>query len=113
MIHTFLRTPSVRQCRGTLLASVLLLCAGCEASGPETIDRSAFIDTYVDLRVAALDTDSLRLGETEREEVLSRHGVSEADLMRFVDVHAADAEYMRDVWNDIELLLDRPPPSPD
>jgi hypothetical protein len=35
--------------------------------------------------------------------------VSEEDLKDFVDAHAADAEYMRDVWNDVELLLDRPP----
>jgi len=109
MIHTFLRSPPVRQCGGALTATLLLLCLGCEAGGPETIDRSVFIDTYVDLRIAALDTDSLRLGDAERADVLSRHDVSEEDLKDFVDAHAADAEYMRDVWNDVELLLDRPP----
>ncbi len=109
MIHTFLPIPSIRQCHGAVLAVVVLLCGACEGAGPDTIDRAVFIDTYVDLRIAALDTDSLRLGDAERVEVLSRHDVTEADLAAFVDAYGANAEYMRDVWNDVELRMDRPP----
>jgi hypothetical protein len=88
---------------------VLVLCglAACGGRVPETIDREVFIDTYVDLRTAALDTDSTKVSETERTDILARHGVTEDDLVTFADVHATELEFMRDVWNDVELRMDR------
>jgi hypothetical protein len=82
---------------------------GCGSTPGETIEREAFISTYVDLRTAAADTDTLRIGDTERAEVLARHGVTREDLSRFVDVYAEDLEFMREVWNEVEVRLDFEP----
>lgn len=111
--------PPIRSDRPVTRPWVPLLAALCiglvVACGPapeeQTIDRETFIQTYVDLRVAALDTDTQRLAEPDREAILTRHGVTAEDLMRFAQVHAPELEYMRDVWNEIELRLDRTPPS--
>lgn len=91
---------------GLIALTVSLACGGPSA---DTIDREVFIATYVDLRVAALDTDTAKVGTEEREEVLRRHGVTAEDLTTFAEVHATDLEFMRDVWNEVELRLDRAP----
>ncbi len=87
--------------------ALILLLQGCGGGSPDTITSETFIDTYVDLREAALSTDSLRLATADRERVLAEHGVTEADLEAFVEVHATELEYMRDVWNEVETRLDR------
>lgn len=89
---------------------MLGILAACGSSGtPDVIDRETFIDAYVDLRVAALDTDSLRIAAADRQAILNELGIAEEDLVEFVEAHAADLDFMRDVWNDVELRLDRPP----
>lgn len=96
--------------RHVLLAALLLMAnAGCGSSTPEgVIDRETFIEAYVELRVAALDTDTARIAASDREAVLAELGITEDDLVEFVEVHAADLEYMRDVWNEVEVRMDRP-----
>jgi len=73
------------------------------------IDREVFIDTYVDLRVAALETDSQRVSTPDRDSILTAHGVVVEDLDHFTDVHAEDLDFMRDLWNDVELRMDKTP----
>lgn len=95
-----------------LLVTILAGCGG--SSAPEgVIEEETFIATYVDLRIAALDTDSAHLADTDREAILAARGVTEDDLLDFVRVHAADLEYMRDVWNEVELRMDRSPDAAD
>jgi hypothetical protein len=103
------RLRNALRSRAAFVPAVVLACglAACGGSAPETIDREVFIDTYVDLRTAALDTDSAKVAETDRAEILARHGVTEEDLLAFAEVHATELEFMRDVWNDVELRMDR------
>lgn len=98
------------------LASLLMCCASvsvaaCGSGGdrPETISRDVFVDTYVDLRTSALDTEEQRVDSVMRARILEEHGVTAQDLTHFADVHGAELEFMRDVWNDIEARLDRTP----
>ncbi len=88
-----------------LLAGAAAACSGGPAA--DTIEREVFIATYVDLRIAAFDTDSGRVAAAEKDEILTRHGVSEEDLTAFAEVHSADLEFMRDVWNEVEAQLDQ------
>lgn len=92
-----------------LLAASLLALGGCGAAESDAIDRELFVQTYVDLRVAAIEADSQRIGEPEREAILARNGVTTDDLLHFAEVYADDLDFMRDVWNDVELRMDRPP----
>jgi len=82
---------------------------GCDSSAQDAIERDVFIATYVDLRIAASETDSLRIGDVERTEVLARHGVTGDELTHFADVYADDLEFMREVWNEVEVQLDHEP----
>ena len=89
-----------------------LVIASCGSDQPQVdgaIDRAVFIQTYVDLRMTALDTDSQRLADPARDSVLTHNGVSADDLTHFADAYGAEPEFMREVWAEIETLLDRPP----
>lgn len=88
----------------------LSLLIGCGSSAPEgIIEEETFIETYVALRVAALGTDSSRVADDDRQAILAAHQITEDDLLDFVRFHAADLEYMREVWNEVELRMDRSP----
>ena len=86
---------------------ILLLASACSSVDVgDAIDRELFIQTYVDLRVAALETETKELSGEGRAEVLARRGVIADDLVRFAEVHGRDVDFMRDVWNDVELRMD-------
>lgn len=111
------RFPSIRSLSAravSVLVAVVAVSACSSAPGDDaaTIDRDLFVDVYVDLRVAALDADTRLLSDEVRTEVLDRHGVTEEELLRFADAHGREVEFMRDVWNDIELELDGMRPEP-
>ena len=89
----------------TVLALALVACSG--ETEPDTIDRDTFVHTYANLRIAAVETDSGRIAFAARDSILDAFEVTEDDLTRFVEVHAENLEFMRDVWNDVELLMDR------
>jgi hypothetical protein len=89
------------------VASVTLALAACGGEPlPETIERDTFVEAYASLRIAAVETDSGRIAFATRDSILDAFGVSEEDLTLFADVHAEELEFMRDVWNDVELLMD-------
>ena len=97
---------------GTLLivglAVSLSACLG-DAAGPgsnEIIDRAVFIAVYVDLRAAALATEEREITDEARTEVLARHGASEADILNFAEYQGRELPFMRDVWDEIEVLLE-------
>ena len=98
-----------------LLALVGSACSLGPSSGGAggVIDREVFIQTYVDLRVAALETETQLLSDEARTEVLARHGTTAADLMRFAEANGRELEFMRDVWNDVEARMDALRPDPE
>ena len=98
-----------RLLRRALLWAAVAIIAACGARSDDAIDRDVFIDTYVDLRVAALETDSQRVSTPDRDSILTAHGVVAEDLDHFTNVHAEDLDFMRDLWNDVELRMDRTP----
>ena len=92
----------------TVAAAVILLalasCGGDTSPvASDVIDRQTFIDTYVDLRLAAIQTPDFRIPSGERDQILTRHGVSAEDLLRFADAHGRDLEFMNEVWSEIEV----------
>jgi len=89
------------------MCATLVTWAACGAPSDDAIDREVFIDTYVALRVAALETDSQRIATPDRDSILADYSVAEGDLDYFAEVHAEDLDFMRDVWHDVELRMDR------
>ena len=92
----------------TVAATALLLAiASCASdttgrAGDAIIDRATFVDTYVDLRLAAVQSPEFRISAQERDEILGRHGVRGEDLVRFVEAHGRDLELMNEVWTEVE-----------
>jgi hypothetical protein len=95
---------------GAVLAAVLVpaACTGDAAApqGTSTVDRETFISTYVALRTAAIRNEGHEVEEGERASILARGGISEEDLMGFVDAHGTDVAFMRGVWDEVEARLD-------
>ena len=89
------------------VAALLLLGCGGGADPEGVIDREVFIATWVDLRQAALTTGD-PLPEQHRTRVLDENGVTEDQLLGFVDAHGGDPKYMAEVWTEVELRQ-RPP----
>jgi hypothetical protein len=90
--------------------ALLLLATACGGGGPgavpaDVIDRQTFIETYVDLRLAAVATEAFRVSAEDRAEILARHGIDGEALVRFADAHGGDLDYMNEVWSEIEVRI--------
>ena len=90
--------------------ALLFLAAACvgDAQGPvpaDVIDRETFIETYVDLRVAAVTSTEFRVSAEQRAEILARHGVDGEGLLRFADAYGRDLDYMNEVWAEVEARI--------
>lgn len=104
----------MRRRRSTALFwGVAILVAGCTGSGSEAeipeglLEADAFIDTYVDLRVAALTNVSGEITEAERDSVLTARGVRSEQMLEFAEVHGRRAAYMQNIWDSVEVRFQR------
>ncbi len=89
-----------------ILAPTACADGGGGFGGVEVPDRETFVATYVDLRVAALTAPGDTLGEEVRTRILAEHGVTEEQLLAFVERHGEDLQFMRGVWDEVETRLD-------
>ncbi|HVG44141.1 MAG TPA: hypothetical protein VM890_05400 [Longimicrobium sp.] len=78
------------------LAAVLGGCREKQASG--AIPRQRFVLANADLRSVS---DTAAKGDSLRKAALKKHRVSEADLLRFINVHAGSPEFMAEVWREV------------
>ena len=72
----------------------------------QTISQEAFIEAYIALRVVGLRAPQQLIPPEDRLRVLSEQGVTEEELLEFVEVHGQDVERMQDIWNEVERRLD-------
>lgn len=117
--HTPQARPASRLHRSTArvgrvaVVAALALMAACnrgpadatDTQGP-SVDRETFIATYVDLRTAAIRARPDSLSTQARARILDDHGVTDDELLHFVQDHGQDVGYMRGVWDDVEKRLD-------
>lgn len=97
------------------LTTLLLVVAACGNASPEErtlMPRETFIDTYVELRVAALRSADAVLADSARAQILARYGVSEDELIEFATLRGPELDFMRDLWNEIEMRMDSVPVTP-
>ena len=88
----------------------LLMTAACgddPAGSSASVDRETFVATYVDLRLSALGTPTGEITDAERERVLAKHQVTEADLVSFAEAYGSDPATMKEVWEEVRLRLQR------
>jgi hypothetical protein len=109
-----MRVSTLGRVLGVLMAlGTLSLVSACkQGSVADPISREEYIDVYVQiLQAAAEEPDSVAATERARE-ILASHGVSEDDLLTFARNHADNAEYLVEIWSEIENRL-RNPEEPD
>lgn len=96
-----------------LLLVVLPFIDGCEESSRprEVIDRETFVESYVALRIAALERPESELSEVRRDSILEAHGVTEEDLLAFAETYGGDVATMNEIWAEIQARLDSLPAS--
>ncbi len=92
-----------------LMSSLLwatLACGGEQA--PEaagTISRDVFVGTYVELRMAALLSPDGRVSPEAKAEILEAKGITETDLLDYIDVNGVRVQFMVEVWAEIDDTL--------
>lgn len=92
------------------LFPILTLALSCTLGGPEAdtadlISRDAFVQVYVQLRVAALSDPTENVPLDERDRILQEAGVTEEDLLRFVEVRGREVQFMRQLWEEVDSLI--------
>ncbi len=92
---------------------VLLLAlggAGCSLGhsgdeGREAIPRDTFVAAYYQLRVAALESPGEVISVETRDSILDALGLTEEDLLQFVEVRGRNADLMKGVWEQVDSLM--------
>ena len=103
---TAARTREMRTLLGAVLLWLAPGCGGEQAPEPSgTITRDAFVGTYVELRMAAVQSPDGRVTSAAKEEILEARGITEADLLEFAAAHGPRVQFMADVWGEIDDTL--------
>ncbi|MCJ7629304.1 MAG: hypothetical protein MUO50_13070 [Longimicrobiales bacterium] len=92
-----------------LIAAVLLSAAACDgtSSDPrpkEAISRETFVQAYYQLRSEGLRSPDSEITLVARDRILNDLGVTEEDLLNFVDVWGNDGEVMQGIWQEVDSL---------
>lgn len=94
-----------------ILASIVAatLCGACMGGAtdvPEdTVAREGFIGAFLDLRIAAVYSETADIGDDVRDSILTVYGVTGQDLVDFIETHGEDVEFMNDLWAEVEARL--------
>lgn len=92
----------------TLAAAALMAAAAACGDGdvPEgALDRDTFIEVWVELQAATAELPEAAQ-PAERARILGARGLTEDDLLEFVEVHGSDIAYMNDVWGEVLQRLE-------
>lgn len=103
--------PAARRTRShflpALVAACALVAAGCGGEDRETIPRETFIEAYVALRTVAIRSPDGEVDPISRARILEERGISEEDLLHFVEVHGRDVPFMGTIWEEVEVEMNR------
>ncbi|MFH1763109.1 MAG: hypothetical protein ABIF09_02855 [Gemmatimonadota bacterium] len=91
------------------IAAALLSAAACDGAGSnpraeEAISRKAFVQAYYQLRSEVLRSRREEFTLVARDSILNELGVTEEDLLTFVDVWGRDGEVMQEIWQEVDSL---------
>jgi hypothetical protein len=80
-------------------------CEGDPGGPGEGISAETFVAAYVDLRVRALQTPGGEVTPADRDAVLAEHGITQNDLIEFVERHGKDVPTISEVWDSVDARL--------
>lgn len=82
-------------------------CGGRQPAGP--ISEEQYVEIYVEILRAADEAADSIAASKRATEILAKHGVSQDDLLKFARLNS-DADYLAEVWLEIENRLRNPEP---
>jgi len=87
----------------------ILFAAACRGDGPgpgadEAISRDAFVEAYYQLRSEALQSPDEEISVEARDRILTDLGLTEEDLLGFVEVWGDNGETMQGIWQEVDSL---------
>lgn len=102
------------------LLGAVIIASAC-TSGPSEVavpegllDREAFIEALLELRMGALDNAAWAMRVPERDSILTARGLTAEQIEEFVEFHGRDVMFMKDLWEDVDArLLELLAPLPD
>ena len=105
----------VRRARVAVGLALALAAAGaCQDLSPDAgLTREAFVETYVALRAAGLQSASGVISPADRERILAERGVDPEELLEFAATHGGNVAFMKEVWDEIESRLEEIRAQPD
>jgi hypothetical protein len=97
----------VRISRPLLLAAALQAAIGCSVGDSgrgsvQVISREAFIEAYVELRVASHGYRDQVVPLAVRDQILQDLGLTPEDLLTFVEVHGENVGFMFEIWEEVD-----------
>lgn len=95
---------------GVWAGSMALALAACGGSGSlsgeaDTISRDTFIQAYLELRIEGLRSLGSEISIEARDQILEEVGVSEEELLAFVEYWGTDPLMMEGVWAEVDSLM--------
>lgn len=89
--------------RSLLRLLFVVALAGCarDAAEETAIDRDTFVETYAELRRAALESRGGPDFQARKDEILARRQTTEEELRDFLRAHADDPEFLAGLWKEI------------
>lgn len=88
---------------GLVLAAA---CVGEGRSSDASLSREEFVEVYVALRAAGLQSASGVISPGDRERILTERGIEQEELIEFADAHGGDPAFMKDLWDEVESRLE-------
>lgn len=91
---------------GVLVLSAVA-CTGSESNprADEAISREAFVEAYRQLRAEALRSPEIEISIQGRDRILADLGLTEEDLLTFVDVWGTNGDFMRGIWEEVDSIM--------
>jgi hypothetical protein len=90
-----------------LAALLLPLLPSCGDAPRDAIPRETFIEAYIALRSIAVRSPNGEVDPISRARILEERGLTEEDLLHFVEVHGRDVTFMGAIWEEIDNEISR------
>lgn len=85
--------------------SLATACIGEGGSSGDGVTREEFIQAYVALRAAGLQSATGVISSEDRERILAAEGVTQEGLLDFAEIYGGNSPFMREVWDEVESRL--------
>jgi len=88
------------------MALTVAACSGFGSNPGEgdTISRDTFVRAYYELRLEGLRSLQIEISIEARDRVLEEVGVTEEELLSFIDLWGTDIEMMQGIWEEVDSL---------